>query len=145
MKRKSQKNKLNSMKPYFYIGVIVLVFAFITFSLVLYKPIVEVKKLEVTYTITDKAGFDLNSTVLSFGNLLPGSKGTRTVNLASEFTYPVYVTYTPDDSLKDILIFNDTVHKVDSMGNLSLSFTLLTPRDYPLGNYTGFIVVKIRK
>lgn len=144
MRRTSRQSKNEGMwQVYAALGVLAL--AIIAFLSTLPFNTLEVKRLVVTYSVGEKAGFDLNATALSYGRLLPGSKGTRIVNVDNTFDFPIHVTFRPHKDINSLLSFNRTRQTIAPGGNLTLPITLLVPVDAPFGNHTSFIVVKIRK
>ncbi len=137
--------KINTIGIFYILIAIGIIIIFFTMVLQAQKEVIEIRELQVIYAVGDKTGFDLNSSALHFGKILPGSKSTRSVQIDNPHAFPVYVHFEPEPALEDFIIFDGASTKIQPWRSKEFSFTLNITPDTPLGNYTGVIVVYIRK
>lgn len=132
---------------YQYLYLFAIAIVVLSFSFIIYQEtrVLGTKTLEVTYEIGDKTGFDLNDSVLSFGRLVEGSKSTRQLNLTNTFDKRAKVNFYPSDSINEVIFFNRSGYYLESGESMSISFTLAPKRGTPIGNYTGYLTVKMTK
>ena len=69
--------------------LVILVFLLLVFSIssifFLKDKIIDKKTLEIRFNITNKVGFDLNSSLLNFGNVVLGSSSNRDVIISNNY------------------------------------------------------------
>ncbi len=104
----------------------------------------EVRVLDVGFIVGNKMGFDLNSSSLTFGIVLPGSAGVKTVLIENNYDFPVKLRVLVSKELGDF-IFSDSEIIILSKGVVPVDFTLILPAEIALGNYSGKLMFEFRK
>ena len=104
----------------------------------------EVRFLDVSFIVGNKMGFDLNSSSLTFGIVLPGSAGVKTVLIENNYDFPVKLRVLVSKELRGF-IFSDSEIIILSKGVVPVDFTLILPAEIALGNYSGKLMFEFRK
>ena len=123
------------------IGVFIGIQFFYYFSNYVYK-VKEVRVVEMRLQISNYLGFNLTNQSLNFGTVGPGGGAFRDLNLESSEPVKVRVF------LKGKLAEWTTVAENDFIfnGTKSLTFTVKTPMNIKVGNYTGeaILIFKVK-
>lgn len=144
VKRKKVKSKNNRNALIFIICIIVILFCIILIvGLYDSKPYKEYT-FDVEFLVNDTIGFDVNSSLLKFGRITPGSTATRTIIIDSNYDFPLFVTVLTSNNLKGLISSKDNL-TVPANSNLSLDLTLSVPSDYKFGFYTGKVKINLRR
>ncbi len=107
------------------------------------SEIVEIKEIEASIIVSDKVGFDLNSTALIFGKVLPGGSSSKFVDFENNFGFPVEIyIYGEGEMKKFITPFKE---KIEKGGKKNIKISAFVPLDAEFGNYSGKVVIKIKK
>lgn len=128
------------------IGLIIIwliLIAYLVFYFLSSIPL-SLEKVKVSFAVTDKIGLDLNRTALTFGNVLPGETLKRFLVINNKYSFPIRATVYPSDNLKGILIFQPDYSIVKNQ-SVNVGLTLAIPTSYPLGNYTGELIISIQR
>jgi hypothetical protein len=51
----------------------------------------DIRVYSLSFEISNTSGFDLNSSALTFGKIIPGSSATRYVSIENDNSYRIYV------------------------------------------------------
>lgn len=129
---------------YFISITLILIIVVICCLLLFYNTkIVETKQLVVKYEIGERAGFNVESETVNFGRLIPGNTGTRKISIHNEYSFPVAAKIVPSTNLNGLLLCNCSMQLLLPNQTIEMPLTLRAPKDAIVGNYTGFIKVKI--
>ncbi|MBU1103298.1 MAG: hypothetical protein KJ600_01945 [Nanoarchaeota archaeon] len=102
------------------------------------KPI-DVKEFDVKFIVdVGGIGIDVDTSVLTFGQVNPGGGGKRTVVIDNSHDFPVEVKVLVSKNLLGLIDTNSSF-VVDAGKNVSVPVKLNVPQDFELGNYTGKI------
>lgn len=126
--------------------ILLLVFLlFMSISVYFYnlRP-VSIRYLPVKFTVGENYGFDLNSSVLAFGKVVPGGWIARKVNIQNYQSYPVIVNVIIDDKFTEI-VSSDSGFIINAGENISIPFSLGVPSSMEYGNYSGFVKIEMFK
>ena len=139
MERKKTEEKSNRT---FYI-LLILTLIVVTFSLVFFpEESIYEKNYDVYFNVIESgAGFDLNNTILTFGNVPRGGGAERKIVLFNNYNFPVEARVLITKNLDDFLIVDSNV-SIESMSNYTLFVKLVVPENTELGNHSGTIKVK---
>ena len=92
--------------------------------------------------VTNNIGFDLNSTALTFGNVVKGGSSSRNLNLVNNYPFPVVAIVRTEGEIAPLLHF-DNIIDIGINESKKLSFSVLA---YPYFNeslYTGNVFVEL--
>lgn len=147
MKRQHKKNKKLSYK-FFIIAIVLLIIAFIIFFVALMQAIdhftiIEKKKIYASLTVYDHYGFDVNPYNLTFGMLMPGSTARKELIIENRYNFPIKVKIIPKQDMKKFIEIKEHVISVNKTEKITVS--AYVPADTPYGNYSGEVIVVIRK
>ena len=139
MERKKTEEKSNRT---FYI-LLILTLIVVTFSLVFFpEESIYEKNYDVYFNVIESgAGFDLNNTIPTFGNVPRGGGAERKIVLFNNYNFPVEARVLITKNLDDFLIVDSNV-SIESMSNYTLFVKLVVPENTELGNHSGTIKVK---
>ncbi|MEK6894135.1 MAG: hypothetical protein AABX10_01600 [Nanoarchaeota archaeon] len=92
----------------------------------------------VTY---DVAGFDVNTSAITFGSIVPGGTSTRSLIVNNSYPFPIKVDPEVDGSIEKILYFEPTI--IEPYQTSKFYFTVYADSIENLGNYTGNIMIRL--
>lgn len=92
----------------------------------------------VTY---DVAGFDVNTSVITFGSIVPGGTSTRSLMVNNSYPFPIKVEPEVKGSIEKILYFEPII--IEPYQNSKFYFTVYADSIESLGNYTGNIMIRL--
>ena len=130
-----------------YLVGFVFVVSFIIFFSSIYfnsKLVLQEFELPITLEISNKSGFDLNTTVLTLGRLNVGSSTQREIMIDNPYNYTIFAYLHVEGSVKDLLIFEKRIEILRNESKKVAINTVVIEYE-PFGNYTGVLFVKIRK
>jgi len=93
---------------------------------------------------TDRGGFDLNASALTFGEIKIGGSSTRNVIFQNKYEFPVLVVISAEGSIKPFLSFDDAV-LVNVNETKKIGFSVVSSIDTEPGTYSGKVKFKIRR
>jgi hypothetical protein len=141
-----RKNRLIAIGA---VGILVLSILLIAFSFFLNRGIVEKQEIIFSFGVSDKAGIDLNKTILSLGNVIPGGTSlSRGFEITNYHDFPViadvYAKCNQNADMSKFLDFEKQV-KIPSKESYRILVVATAPKGEPYANYTGKIVVVLKK
>ncbi len=148
-KRRNKKTHKKTHKPnWFTYSVYMLVLILFIFSIIniiyfFQKPL-EVNEIDVKFEVSDRAAFDLNKSILTFGKISYGNVMVREINITNDYDFPIKINVLITENLQDF-IFSESEYFLNSSESLLIPFTATIPKDTEFGNYTGKIKLEIRK
>jgi len=119
----------------------ILIFSVLVFLLSVIVFSSGVKNLEVqtffaSVNVTDSAGFDLNGSALTFGNVAVPGRTVRNIVFSNEYDFPVIAKISSEGKISEILIFEDRV-RVEKGEVKKIPFTAIADLDITEGLYSG--------
>jgi len=127
--------------------IIVLVFFVIVLlgvSFYFMPKAVVVKNFDVKFIVGESYGFDLNSSVLAFGMIIPGGNMNRNIEIRNNQNFPVEVRVFASDNIVNFLVVNSNF-TLGSKENMTLPVALNVPKDTPYGDYSGKFRIEFHK
>ncbi len=126
---------------YFIFGFALIIFI-ITLAVNFYfsKPLEEFV-LPATVNITDRLGFDVNGSELSFGKVMPGGSSSRIVMFTNGYSFPVIVKITSEGTIKNMLSYPEIVY-VESGEEKKIGFSVFV-EESPFGCYEGEVKFEV--
>lgn len=119
----------------------------IIFSIMLYlnlTAVLQLMEIPVTLTIGDHAGFDLNTSILTFGMIPYGSNANRKLTIENNYGIPAKFEFSVQGDISEFLILpKDVVLDPDERREISIS--TITFSNEPYGNYTGTLMIFVKK
>jgi hypothetical protein len=125
------------------VAIIIFVVAAILFVIAWYEAPIDRQSVTVKYIVSDKAGFDVTTSSLNFGAIMPGGSGMRKIILRNERDFPVYYKLIPSENLAGRMVLNESKQFLGARQNLTLDISLQVPVDAAKGNYTGSLNVLV--
>lgn len=134
-------NKKN--KFYLYISILIITAIFLE-VLVNSRITLERKEIITTLKVGEVASFDLNQTALTFGTLYPGLSSSRNLTIENSYDFPIIFEFKANGKIKKFLTFDEIIF-LDSGEKKSISIRAKIPEGENYGNYSGKIIVNIKK
>ena len=106
-----------------------------------HKPI-QTNTFYASVNVTDGIGFDINSTALTFGNVVKGGSSNRNINLLNDYPFPVVAVIRVDGDISPLLNYEDAVG-IKSNESKKLSFNVIAPVSYDENFYSGNVTVEL--
>ncbi|MEK6839776.1 MAG: hypothetical protein AABX72_02455 [Nanoarchaeota archaeon] len=128
--------KRRRVRTYFLAFLLGLAFLFLIFSfLIRYSP--PEQTIQIIVSVGPYAGFNVNSSLLHFGTLLPGSRAERTIHLRVQERSNVFLS----SDLPFILIEPSSLILEPDLDYL-VRIIALIPKEQPLGLYSGTLLIR---
>lgn len=117
-----------------------------TSVLLIYSRDLIVIRLPVGVHVGDSIGFgfDLNSSALHFGNLLPESGSTRYVSITNPYDYQTYMVVTAQGNISSLLRFNNSMYFLPGETR-RVGITVSLGKDVSDGDYSGMVLFHFRR
>ena len=142
-KRKNKKNKI--ILVILSIIVISISIVFLINNLVNYLSTLEEKKIFSSIIVSDRYGFDLNGTALTFGMTRPGGSSSRSLTIENTYDRNVKTEIYIKGAIKKFILASDNKFFLEKGEIKNVSFTASIPSGIEYGNYTGWVTIKIKK
>lgn len=143
MPRKSRGKERKSRKIEIALVILTIAFLSINVLFLLKNNILQVKEIDSSIIVSDKMGFDVNSSIIAFGMAVRGSGSIRTVNFINVYNHPIEVDVYGKGEMSDFI--TSQTQKFGALENISMRITAQVPSDKPLGQYQGKVVFVIKK
>ena len=141
-KLKRKQNKKFDLLIY-----VLLIINFILLFIILFnysnRPL-EVRDFDVSFIVGPITGFDVNNSLLTYGEITPGSTSVRRITIENNYDFPIRVKVYVSDNLEDF-ISADSDFVVQSKEKRSLPVALYVKEGTPFAKYSGKIVFELRK
>lgn len=124
----------------FVISIIVFLLSVYIFQLI-NKPL-EVKNLYASVNITEKIGFDLNSSSLVFGELTKGGSSRRSIIFNNNYNQKIVLKISSHGKIEKLISFEERILFLPGESK-KISFVIFTNQDTPFGFYDGEIVLEV--
>ena len=140
----AEKNKRkHNSRLFFVIISIILLLIIIFFFLFYFKPL-ETRVIEVKFSVADHPAFDLDSSKLVFGKVLPGSNAIRNIVLENKYDFPIEVKVLASKNIVQFLQA-DSSFVIEAFNTSKFPVNLRIPNNAVFGDYSGKILFEIRK
>jgi len=140
--RNQLKNKNTWMIILVVIIAFLLIFLYITFE---NKNVLEKKELYAKVVVGEKYGFDINSTALTFGMIIPGlSSASRQIVLTNNYNRDVNVKVYTDGNISEFLKISENNFILENNASRNLSFSVSVPTECNFGTYDGKVTILIK-
>jgi len=106
-----------------------------------HKPI-QTNTFYASVNVTDGIGFDINSTALTFGNVVRGGSSNRNINLLNDYPFPVVAVINAQGKIAPLLHFDNPIY-IGSNESRKLSFNVIAPVSYDENFYSGNVTVEL--
>jgi hypothetical protein len=103
------------------------------------SQILNKKTIYSSFIISDHAGFDLNSTALTFGMITPGGTAKRSIILTNDFDKDIKVTIESKGNISGYLIASENEFILLKKEKKKIEFSILSPSSINSGKYDGYI------
>lgn len=126
--------------------IILLVLVIIFFSVFIFSKLnfVEKNSIFVSANLTDKVGFDVNSTALTFGNVVVETYASRKITLDNNLDSDVLVTINSRGDISEYLSASENELVLISGEEKMIEFYVYFPEGSKYGNYEGVIEIESR-
>ncbi|MBM3234287.1 hypothetical protein FJZ19_04310 [Candidatus Pacearchaeota archaeon] len=111
-----------------------------TYSLILDKEVVYAKII-----ISDRYGFDVNSTALTFGKIAPGGSSSIKTTIKNDFNYPVKIEISSQGSISIFLKVSDNNFFLKKGEEKTIVFVAYATAETKPGFYDGNVTIITKK
>ena len=98
----------------------------------------------VSVNVSDKIGFDLNDSALTFGNVIKGSSARRSIVFSNDYSFPVSVEVSVQGEIEEI-ISSDKVIFFEAGEVENIPFVVTPNENMPDGFYSGNVTLTIKQ
>ena len=114
----------------------------ISIFIFLNMPLYE-KELDAEVIVTTREmGFDVNDTVLKFGKVTLGGSSMRRVLMYNNYSFPIRIVVEAGGEVKDLFVY-DGETKIEPGETAFVPLSVVVPKDFPIGNYSGNFKFKV--
>lgn len=106
--------------------------------------ILEKKEIAAALSVNQIASFNLNKTALTFGTIPPGSSASRNLTLENNYNFPIKFDFRAKGNIKEFLVFDKVIY-LEKGEKKSIRISTIIPNNQDYGNYSGKILVTIKK
>ena len=139
---------MGKRKNKFHILVLVIfIMSFLIFLFTLYLNyvlVLEKKEITTTLNVGNSIAFDLNDTDLTFGTIVSDSSSQRNLIIENNYDFPIKLEFDVKGDIKRFLILDKIVY-LDIGEKKSVGINALTLVEEDVGNYSGKIIITVRK
>ena len=97
---------------------------------------------DTSFIVSDRIGFDLNDSAITFGMIPQGNYGSRAINIVPQ-NYNQRIEIFSKGQISDFLIVNENSFVVPANSDKAVTFEAHVPQDIVFGKYDGEIKIKI--
>lgn len=123
-----------------FISIIVLVMS-VSVYIYYITPLSEFSYDTTAFVTYDVAGFDVNTSVITFGSIVPGGSSTRSLMVNNSYPFPIKVEPKIEGDIEKIITFEETIIEPYQLSKFYL--TVSADSIDLLGNYTGNVVIRL--
>ncbi len=134
------------MKKDIYLIILILVLIILLFlNLFFYfnYELVDTSEFYANVYVSETAGFDLNTSSLTFGNVLRGGSSERTVSFYNDYGFDIVIDACGKGEIKKFIRCSEK--KILKGENEKIKIIVSVPDNASLGFYEGSVVFDIRK
>ncbi len=142
--RRQNQEKMKNNK------LLIILIAIILFGLILNILIlknslkaIEIKEIDARIIVSDKVGFDLNSSALVFGEVLRGGSSSRGVIIENNLDYPLEIEIYAVGGIKDFIM--PIKEEINGNEKKTITITAVAPENSELKEYTGKIIFRMNR
>ena len=140
---KKQKDK--KVLERFSISVFIFSVLVLLFSVYLSREIIiDESEIFISVEVANVSGFDLNSSALIFGKIIPGAKASRKIEIKNNYYFPIVVKFDSEGNINELLEYNELIY-INPNETKEAGFTIITYLNTTQGVYTGIISYVIKK
>jgi len=124
----------------FILSIVTILLVGFSIYLLSIKPL-ESHEFIVTFIVGGNAGFDLNSSALTFGKIQKGMSSTRSLIVENSYDFPVQVKFLASKNIAEFIFAENVV--IEAKENVSIPVILTVSENLDLGNYSGNLKVEL--
>lgn len=122
--------------------ILVIILLLNVYFLLSYK-VIEIREIYSSVIVSDKAGFDLNSTAMTFGGVMLGGSSTRTLVLENPYKFKISVYAYGEGEISRFIIPVNAIINAGETKKIGISASV--PADASFGKYEGKIILRIKR
>ncbi len=126
----------------FFISLVVLV---MSSSIYFYyiSPISEFTYSTTAFVTQDTAGFDVNTSAITFGSIIIGGTSTRSILVNNSYPFPIRVKPEIEGDIAQLVTYDPTI--INPYNTSKFYLTIYADSYDLVGNYTGNITLKLMR
>jgi hypothetical protein len=102
------------------------------------------KIINVEFEVNNTIGFDVNTTSLKFGKIIPGGTSTRSLEIDNPFDFELNCKIFGSNNIVDLMIAPENM-TLPPKNSTTISISLNIPQNYKYGKYYGKIRIEMRR
>lgn len=107
--------------------------------------VIDKKEIYTSVIFSDHSGFDLNSSSLTFGMILPGDSSLRSIVIKNDFNSDGKVSIGVQGGIKDFLTVSENDFILKPGEEKEINFTVFAPDENLQRKYDGKIIIKLKR
>lgn len=140
LRKKQKRNKI-----WLSLAALILIILISIVNISFNSGVLEKKILPAKVIVGDMYGFDLNSSALIFGMLMPGGSSSRSINLENKYNQKIKVNIYSEGDIKKFILVSENNFILKENETKSISFSVNAPLDAHFGTYEGKVYIIITK
>jgi hypothetical protein len=143
-KRKTEKRQINS-----FFALILLVFIFILIIIIIcnlaeFFSVIDVKSLDARVIVSNRTGFDINSSALIFGEVMPSGAATRDIFIDNNHNEVIRIKIYSTGNISSFLQF-ESDFILQKNKTRKVGFSVYIPKGTKHGIYNGKVIIEVKK
>ena len=138
------KKKVNSHRFAKILLVAVLLLLCISALFYFFREPIQTESFYASVKIMNHTGIDINSTVLAFGGVMPGSSNTRKIIFENKYGFVIRADISSNGSISDFLSYQRS-WMIEENETKELAFSVGVPEDAIESFHDGYIIIEINK
>lgn len=143
--KKLEKNKKNYFLAVFLFIIVIASLIFLIINAADFFSVLEKKQIYAKLIVSDKYGFDLNNTALTFGMAEPGGASSRDLIIESKYNSDVNVDIYVSGNISKFISISKNDFVLNKGANEKINFVASVPKNTEYGVYEGYVDIVIKK
>lgn len=127
------------------IVIILILGAYSTINIINHFLVIEKKELEARVSVSDKVGFDINGSALTFGSIPGKGSSSREIFLDNYYNQSVKIEIYVKGEIGDFMQISENNFVLLENERKKVSFVVSFPEGTKLGEYRGRVYILIKK
>jgi hypothetical protein len=106
--------------------------------------ILDRKEIPAFLEVGKISAFNLDKSVLSFGVIVPNTISSRTIKIENTYPFSVDYLFTSEGNISKFLVFEEKVRLL-SQEEKMVTIATISPEEKDYGNYSGKIIVRLKR
>ena len=114
------------------------------FSVIFLNRTIEEREFYAKLEVSNISGFDLNSSALTFGLIMPGNSASRNLIIENNYGFPIMLVVSAIGKIERFLMF-EKIARVNTGERKVIGISAVIPDKTKYDVYEGKVIIRIKK